>query len=126
MCAVRVLLVWADARLGQAAASSLSAAGFSVRVESDGLSGLIAVEEWRPAVVVVEWTLPFITGSIFVSIVQTRLLQPPPVIVLAAASEAAAAAGSGAAAVISPRDVEGATLRDVVRQVLGYDTRVDA
>jgi CheY-like chemotaxis protein len=83
--------------------SALTAAGYPVTTAPDGLTGLLAVEELHPALVVVAWDLPFLTGAMVAHALQVGLEQPPPVVALAALLErdGGPQVGDGIAAVLS-------------------------
>ena len=78
----RVLIVVADATVARRLAAALETAGYHVIVTTDGLDGLVAVEEDRPALVVLDWALPFIDGPTFLRALQAGLPTLPPVIAL--------------------------------------------
>jgi DNA-binding response OmpR family regulator len=97
----RVLLVWSDAAMARSAVAALEAAGRQARHELDGLSGLISVESWAPALVILDWTQRLVSGPTFLAALEAGLPSPPPVIALVERSEATAALGSRAAAVLT-------------------------
>jgi two-component system, OmpR family, phosphate regulon response regulator PhoB len=91
----RVLLISNDSDPAGAAAGALVAGGYDVRREHDSIAGLIAVEEWRPDLVVLDWCMPFISGSIFLYALKTNLERPPEVIALVEPGAEAEARGAG-------------------------------
>lgn len=58
-----ILVVDDDAAEAAAAVQALRASGYQAIVRTDGLTGLIAVEEAHPALVLLAWGLPFLTGD---------------------------------------------------------------
>ncbi len=78
----RVLIVVADATVAMRLAIALETVGYEVIVTTDGLDGLVAIEEEHPALVVLDWALPFIDGPIFLHALQAGLPAPPPVLAL--------------------------------------------
>ena len=79
---IRVLIVVADATMARRLATALETAGYDVIVTTDGLDGLVAIEEDHPALVVLDWALPFIDGPIFLHALRAGLPAPPPVLAL--------------------------------------------
>ena len=57
-----ILIVDDDADIRELVAFKLSRAGFSVRCEADGESGLAAADELRPDLVLLDWMMPRLTG----------------------------------------------------------------
>ena len=78
----RVVVVAADTTVATRLAAALEAAGYAVTVTTDSLDGLVAVEEEHPALVVLDWALPFIDGPTFLHVLQVGLPTPPPVLAL--------------------------------------------
>ncbi len=113
----RILIVDDDAVQAAAIIRVLTAAGYAVSHRRDGFAGLIAVEQEQPALVVLDWTLPFITGEIFLHALQAGLDRPLPVVALLPADVAGYLQPAGVAAGL-PTPVDGATLVRVVREVL--------
>ncbi len=114
----RILIVAADAVQATALSRALTAAGYAVSHRRDGFAGLIAVEQEQPALVVLTWDLPFITGAIFLQALRAGLDRPPPVVALGAAEVAGYGHPPGVAAAL-PLPVDGAALVRVVRALLG-------
>src|SRR5262245_32036515 len=100
MIGARILVVSADTGVASAASAALGAAGYDVRWERDSLAGLVAVESWQPALVVLDWALPFISGAIFLHTLTTGLAAPPPVIALVDPAAVADARRAGASAAL--------------------------
>ena len=86
-----LLLVTSAQEQATAFREALTVGGYTVLWLADSLSALIAVEDAPPALVILDWTMPFIPGHIFVEAVRTGLPQPPPVVVLLDGSTATAA-----------------------------------
>jgi len=57
-----ILIVDDDADIRELVAFKLSRAGFIVRCEADGESGLAAADEMRPDLVLLDWMMPRLTG----------------------------------------------------------------
>ena len=79
-----VLIVDDDAVEATVLSTALRAAGYRVLHRADSLAGLEAVEDEHPVVVVLDWGLPFIDGTTFLSVLRIGLPTPPPVIALRA------------------------------------------
>ena len=106
--AAMILVVDDDAAEAAGIADVLTAAGYRVSVRLDSLSGLFAVEQAAPALVILDWGLPFLTSDIFLSVLRDGLAAPPPVIVLLGSngdSESARAAGARAT-LTQPQDAD--------------------
>ncbi len=97
----RVLLVDDDPAAAERFATALRAQGYTVALATDSLQGLVAVEAWMPALVVLDWALPFIPGRIFLSSLRVGLDEPPPVLVLDGTNPSEALV-AGASAVVAP------------------------
>ncbi len=119
----RILVVDDDADEVTAIVHALTAAGYQVESRSDALAGLIAVEEAQPAVVVLDWGLPFIHGPTFLTVLRTGLPGPPPVVALVGGGDdPAAVRKAGACAVLSQPPDTGALLR-LVGTLLGGQSK---
>ncbi len=79
----RILVVTSDVAQAADLRAALTSAGYAVTVRGDSLEGLIAVEKEAPALVVLDWAMPFIDGAIFVHALRAGLPHPPPVVALA-------------------------------------------
>ena len=77
-----VLIVDDDVHQAAAISAALHAAGYRAQHRTDSLAGLVAVEEEVPAVVILDWGLPFVDGAIFLSALRPGLPALPPVIAL--------------------------------------------
>ncbi len=108
----RVLVVDWDEGEARALAAALAAAGWAVSVRLNSLDGLVAVEDERPALVVLRWDMPHIDGDVFVRAVAAGLPAPPPILALAAAAVVEAPPPL-------PLPAEPAAVRRRVREVLG-------
>ena len=86
-----VLIVDDNPDEAQMLATGLTAAGYAVHHASDALTGLLAVEEQAPDLVLLAWDLPFIDGPTFVRALQVGLPTPPPVLALRECSSPTAA-----------------------------------
>lgn len=84
----RVVLVDWDEGEAHALAAAFAAAGWEASVRLNSIDGLVAVEDERPALVVLRWDMPYIDGDTFVRAMAAGLATPPPVLVLAAPSVA--------------------------------------
>lgn len=83
----RILLIDDDQQRAAEVERALSSDGFAVLRAADSLDGLIAVEEQRPDFLILNWSMPFIGGSIFLYALQKGLDTPPPVIAFTATPE---------------------------------------
>ncbi len=109
-----VLIVDDDVAQAEQVAAALEAAGFRTVRAADAVEGLVAVEEQQPDLVVLDWQLPFIDGSIFIRALHAGLERPPPVVVLASPEVAAATVLQvGAAACVTTPPDPGELLRAV-------------
>jgi DNA-binding response OmpR family regulator len=70
--APNVLVVHADAEVVAAVRSALEPEGLRVRVASDGLEGLSAVDQEPPAVIVTDMMLPRLDGVTFLRALRAR------------------------------------------------------
>lgn len=114
-----ILVVDDDTVETTAAVQALNASGYQTLARPDGLTGLIAVEEVHPALVVLDWGLPFLTGDTFLFALRTGLAMPPPVIaVLDASDDPAPPRASGARATLA-RPLDLAALVAAVHTILG-------
>ncbi len=114
-----VLIVDDDAEQAERIAATLEAAGFRTFRAADAVEGLVAVEERQPDLVVLDWELPFIDGSIFLRALRAGLERPPPVVVLAPADIAAQTVLQAGAASYVPTPPEPQELLEAVRAALG-------
>jgi len=78
----RILLVDDDDQQAAEIRAILEAAAYNVVHQSDSLDALIAVEDERPAMVILDWDMPYIDGSVFTHAVRVGMSEPPPVIAL--------------------------------------------
>lgn len=78
----RVLIVDGDRTRADRIAVALRAAGYPVLSVHDSLDGLIAVEDEKPELVVLDWAMPFIDGATFLYALRAGLTSPPPVLAL--------------------------------------------
>ena len=114
-----ILVVDDDAAEAAAAVQALRASGYQAIVRTDGLTGLIAVEEAHPALVLLAWGLPFLTGDTFLFALRTGLVMPPPVIaILDAGDDPAPASAAGARATLA-RPLDLGALLAAVHTLLG-------
>ncbi len=98
----RILVVTGDAAAAADLKAALTAAGYAVLLRADSLDGLIAVENESPALVVLDWAMPFIDGAIFVHALRAGLRHPPPVVAFAGpGTDPAHVRDAGAAAVLA-------------------------
>lgn len=114
-----VLIVDDDAAQAEQVAAALEAAGFRTLRAADAVEGLVAVEEQQPDVIVLDWELPFIDGSIFIRALRAGLERPPPVVVLAPPTLAAETILQLGAAACVPTPPEPQELRQAVHAALG-------
>ena len=116
--AALILVVDDDAAAAAGMADALTAAGYGVRIAPNSLEGLIAVEQQPPALIVLDWGLPFIAGHIFLWALRAGVYDPPPVVALVdRTSDPASVCAAGARAVLTQPLAAGELLR-VVRGVL--------
>jgi CheY-like chemotaxis protein len=115
----RVLVVDWDEGEARALAAALAAAGWAVSVRLNSLDGLVAVEDERPALVVLRWDMPHIDGDVFVRAVAAGLPAPPPILALAAAAVVEAPPPLPLPVRWLPLPAEPAAVRRRVREVLG-------
>src|SRR5690349_11735212 len=97
-----VLVVTANAALGDRLTAGLCAAGYTAAVCASGFAGLSAIAQRAPAVVVVDWTLPLIDGPLIAAAVHAGMDDPPTLIALAPEDAALQARAAGYAAVLDP------------------------
>jgi DNA-binding response OmpR family regulator len=79
----RVLIISADQAETAALALALEDAGYQVDLCADGATGLLAVEQHHPDLVVIDWQIASLGGAIFTHTLKVSLSQPPAVIALA-------------------------------------------
>lgn len=76
-----ILVVSSDAQQAIAIIPALVAAGYAVGHTTDGADGLIMVEQQQPALVLLEWGMPLISGAVFTRALHAGLPAPPPALV---------------------------------------------
>lgn len=115
----RILIVTENPDTAAQTASALTTVGYGVLHAADSLQGLIVVEDERPALVLLDWGMPFIAGAVFLQALRAGLPQPPPVVVLAgpSADPAEIEAARPAAWLAAPLDLT--LLVRTVQHVLG-------
>lgn len=59
---LKILLVEDEPRLAQFLNLELTSAGYGVTVCGDGMSGLMSVRQLDPHLVIIDWTLPYLSG----------------------------------------------------------------
>ena len=114
-----ILVVDDDVDETASMAETLGLAGYRVLIRKDGLTGLVAVEEQQPALIVLDWDLAFLTGEIFLYALGVGLPVPPTTIVLLTDGADAAAAHAAGARVSLVRPVDTGRLVREVRTILG-------
>ncbi len=114
----RVLVVMADAEAAVPAVAALLRAGHDARWEVDSLSALVATEDWLPALIVLDWGMPFISGEIFLSSLEVGLDAAPPVVALVAPGTAGPSPARIATLLPAPPDP--AELAAVVGRLLAH------
>ena len=114
-----ILVVDDDPAETAALAQALTAAGYQVSTRPDSLAGLSAVEEEQPALVILDWDLPFIGGDIFLLALRTGLPAPPPVVALLDPRDDPAGARAAGAYTSLPQPVDPDALVRVVAAILG-------
>ena len=120
VAARRVLLIDDDAAESARLAATLTAAGYAVMTFADALSGLLAIETQSPALIILAWTIPFISGETILFALRTGLDHPPPVIALIdAAHDLATVRAAGASAVLRRPPESTALLRTVEAVLAG-------
>ncbi len=119
----RVLVVDWDEEEARALGATLRAAGWTVSVRSNSVDGLVAVEDERPALVVLRWDMPYIDGNVFVRAMAVGLPAPPPVLVLAAAGVAGTPPRLPLRVRWLPLPVEPTAVRRHVQELLGSPSR---
>jgi CheY-like chemotaxis protein len=95
----RILIIHDDGEQAGDLARALGAVGFAVSCHVNSVDGLIAVEDERPDLVILDWSLPFIDGAIFIRALHTGMRAPPPILALTppeVTPETALAAGAHA------------------------------
>ena len=80
----RILLVDDDEQNAAGIVRVLAGAGYRVSHARYSLDGLREIEDSRPAVVILDWEMPFIDGRTFLRALHAGMDNPPPVLVLAA------------------------------------------
>ena len=106
-------------------ADALTAAGYTVITRPDGLRGLLAVEDQPPALIILDWALPFLTGEIFLYALRTGLPRPPPVVVLADHVDEVVAMQAAGTHTVLLRPVDPAILLSTVQRLLQETTTAD-
>jgi two-component system KDP operon response regulator KdpE len=81
----RVLIVDDEAQIGRVMRTSLSTHGFDVRVAADGEAGLDLFNDWHPALVITDLSMPNMGGLELCR--RLRLTSSVPIIVLSVKSE---------------------------------------
>jgi len=81
----RVLIVDDEAQIGRVMRTSLSTHGFDVRVAADGEAALDLFNDWRPALVITDLSMPNMGGLELCR--RLRLISTVPIIVLSVKSE---------------------------------------
>ena len=115
----RILVVDDDNRQADRIVAILNDAGYQVSREADSLNALLAVEDEQPALVLLDWNMPFIDGIVFTHSVRVGMMEPPPVVALIPRDgDAAATLRAGARTYLRvPADAD--TLLRIVRELLG-------
>jgi two-component system KDP operon response regulator KdpE len=81
----RILVVDDEPQIGRVMRTGLSTQGFDVRVAADGVAALDLFNDWRPALVVTDLSMPNMGGLEFCR--RLRLISNVPLIVLSVKSE---------------------------------------
>lgn len=81
----RILIVDDEPQIGRVMRTGLASHGFDVRVAADGEAGLDLYNDWRPALVVTDLSMPSMGGLEFCR--RLRLISNIPLIVLSVKSE---------------------------------------
>jgi len=81
----RILVVDDEPQIGRVMRTGLSTQGFDVRVAADGVAALDLFNDWRPALVVTDLSMPNMGGLEFCR--RLRLISDVPLIVLSVKSE---------------------------------------
>jgi two-component system KDP operon response regulator KdpE len=81
----RILIVDDEPQIGRVMRTGLSTHGFDVRVAADGMAGLDLFNDWRPALVITDLSMPNMGGLEFCR--RVRLISKVPIIVLSVKSE---------------------------------------
>ncbi|MDQ1728315.1 MAG: two-component system, OmpR family, operon response regulator KdpE [Pyrinomonadaceae bacterium] len=81
----RILIVDDEPQIGRVMRTSLATHGFEVRVAADGEAGLELFNDWRPALVITDLSMPNVGGLEFCR--RVRLVSEVPIIVLSVKSE---------------------------------------
>jgi len=85
MTAQRILIVDDEPQIGRVMRTSLSTQGFDVRVGADGQAALDLFNDWHPALVITDLSMPNMGGLEFCR--RLRLISDVPLIVLSVKSE---------------------------------------
>ena len=59
---LQILLIEDEPKLSQFLDLELTSAGYSVTICNDGMSGLMEVRQLKPHLVILDWTLPYLSG----------------------------------------------------------------
>jgi two-component system KDP operon response regulator KdpE len=81
----RILIVDDEPQIGRVMRTGLSTHGFDVRVAADGEAGLDLFNDWHPALVITDLSMPNVGGLEFCR--RVRLVSDVPIIVLSVKSE---------------------------------------
>jgi two-component system OmpR family response regulator len=102
-----ILVVEDDVSIARLLEALLGSAGYAVRVERDGRTGLDAAQTERPALILLDLTLPELDGWDVLDRLRAAGDAPPVVLLTGHARIASRATSAGAAAVvIKPFDVD--------------------
>jgi two-component system KDP operon response regulator KdpE len=81
----RILIVDDEPQIGRVMRTGLSTHGFDVRVAADGEAGLDLLNDWHPALVITDLSMPNVGGLEFCR--RVRLVSEVPIIVLSVRNE---------------------------------------
>ena len=81
----RILIVDDEPQIGRVMRTSLSTHGFDVRVAADGEAAMDLFNDWQPALVITDLSMPNVGGLEFCR--RVRLVSEVPIIVLSVKSE---------------------------------------
>ena len=115
---LRILVVDSDGEQAEKIERELTCAGYAVICKADSMDGLVVVEKDAPALIVLNWAMPFISGALFTDAVRRGTPNPPPVVAIAGPDiDPASVRRAGASAWLpAPPDME--TLIEMVRTFL--------
>ena len=117
----RILVVMRGRERADEIAHALAADGHAVSCTTDGMEGLILLEDEPPDLLILDWGMPQLTGAIFLGAVMAGLKEPPPALVLADEEADRAGIRRAGASLCLDSEADLTTIRGHVRSLLRAD-----